>query len=1481
MLPVFSKASTVTATIILLGLFCANFYDNNPTDKLTQKTETEVIPAPVLCKTSSNSIPAHTNQDNWQQKMLQDIAAREYHINYAADQKYHQSPNRANNTRITYYPQSIQIAPRTLEELEEVKPTEPNAEKKLSKTFEDYTLELELKGYGTTQKIVHPFQSEKLISENNEAFAQDGHMKVEYINNEEGTRQNFIINQPIKGNELAVYLNIYTSLKATQENEGTIKFTGKQNSTQLYYNDLKVWDATGKELPAQMMLSSSHASSETSRNTYSLLLAVNITGATYPITVDPIVTNGTPTNANTSIEYNVVDANLGWAASSAGDVNGDGYSDVIVGAYSYDNDQNGEGAAYVYYGTATGINTTAAWMIEGNQTDASCGSSAALAGDVNGDGYSDIIVGTVSYTNGETEEGKVEVYHGSASGLSPTPSWSAQSNVAGARMGYSATTAGDINGDGYSDVVVGAPYYNNGQTNEGSIYVYHGSSSGLANSPAAIIQSNSTNAYYGWCVSSAGDVNGDSFSDIIVGAYGYTNGQSNEGAAFVYHGSASGINTTHNVMLEMDQATAHVGFAVSSAGDVNGDGYCDVVVGAIYYDNGQTNEGVVLLYYGGSTGINTTAAWRYESNQNNTNTGRALASAGDVNGDGYGDVIVGVSEYSNGQSIEGIACVFTGNASGLTASPSSIIESNQADAYLGVAVSCAGDVNGDGYSDVIIGAPMYDNGQSNEGAAFVYHGSASGISTTASVRVESNQSDAYMGYSVCSAGDVNGDGFGDVIVGVPAFDNGQYSEGAAFVYTGSFVGLSSSPSVLEGNQIDATFGRSVSLAGDLNGDGYSDVIVGSDYFDNGQTNEGAAYIYHGSSTGISTTASVILEANQSNARFGISVSSAGDVNGDGYSDVIVGASLYDNYYTDEGVAFVYHGSSIGLNSTFVIMIYRNQGYASLGKSVASLGDVNGDGYSDIILGAVNYDNGQIDEGAAFVYHGSVNGLSNTAATIIESNQAGVGFGFSISSAGDVNGDGYSDAIVGAYAFTNGQAYEGAAFVYQGSVSGISTSVAAMLESNQANAAMGWSVSSAGDVNGDGYSDVIVGAYNYDNGQNNEGAVLVYNGSPSGINTTAAAVLEGNQASAYMGFSLSSAGDVNGDGYSDVIVGASNYSNGQTDEGAFFLYHGNGGSTGRRNNLRLYNTDLSTPIQQSNKTNSNFGLGLYASSPEGRQKVKMVWEVKTQGQPFSSAGGKITNSVSNTSVQSSFSNSGLTGTNLNNAVNKPGLQTKVRCRVQYDLVTSITGQKYGPWRYPQGYLNGQQGMSSTPLPVEWLNFTAQWLQEGESAQLNWSTASEKENSHFTLLRSIDGQNWEEVAQVNGAGTTTNISQYTYIDNSLKHLNTQTHKHVYYRLMQTDYNGQFSFSEVRELTLEPQSEISVSPNPGSHQVITLKQPALSDLPYTIVDVQGRQVGSGIIPKGRMQCLVDLQHLPAGVYFLSIEQTGKKENIKLIRQ
>jgi hypothetical protein len=160
--------------------------------------------------------------------------------------------------------------------------------------------------------------------------------------------------------------------------------------------------------------------------------------------------------------------------STAGDVNGDGYSDVIVGAPLYDNGQTDEGRAYVYYGSSGGLASSAGWTAESDQADALLGYSVGRAGDVNGDGYSDVIVGARMYDNGQTREGRAYVYYGSAGGLAVSAGWTAESDQANAYFGYSVGTAGDVNGDGYSDVIVGAYYYDNGQTNEGRAYVYYG-----------------------------------------------------------------------------------------------------------------------------------------------------------------------------------------------------------------------------------------------------------------------------------------------------------------------------------------------------------------------------------------------------------------------------------------------------------------------------------------------------------------------------------------------------------------------------------------------------------------------------------------------------------------------------------------------------------------------------------------------------------------------------------------------------------------------------------------------------------------------------------------------------------------------------------------------------------------------------------------------------------------------------------------------
>jgi len=432
----------------------------------------------------------------------------------------------------------------------------------------------------------------------------------------------------------------------------------------------------------------------------------------------------------------------------------------------------------------------------------------------------------------------------------------------------------------------------------------------------------------------------------------------------------TGLSLLPNWGDEGDQEDAQFGFSVASAGDVNDDGYADVIVGAPFYDQGQTDEGAAAVYYGSAAGLALLPAWLSEGDQENAHFGLSVGTAGDVNGDGYADVIVGAPGYDHGQDGEGVAFVYHGSATGLSLTPNWLSESNQVGAEFGTAVGTAGDVNGDGYADVIVGARLYDNGQTDEGAAAVYHGSAAGLSITAAWMDESNQDYAEFGSPVDTAGDVNGDGYDDVIIGAPWYDHGQADEGAVAVYYGSATGLSLVPNWGdEGDQNTALLGQSVGTAGDVNGDGYADIIVGASWYDNGQTNEGAAAVYYGSAAGLSLVPSWLGEGDREGAHFGGSVGTAGDVNGDGYADVIVGAPSYTNDQTNEGTAFVYHGSAAGLALIPSWLDESDQEFAYFGGSVGTAGDVNGDGYDDVIVGARYYDHGQADEGAAVVYHG--------------------------------------------------------------------------------------------------------------------------------------------------------------------------------------------------------------------------------------------------------------------------------------------------------------------------------------------------------------------------------------------------------------------------------------------------------------------------------------------------------------------------------
>ncbi len=1391
---------------------------------------------------------------NWMSTAQENIRKSEYNFKWEEKLKAYCTPNRKNNLRFFYNKDGFSVEPRT---------TQIPVGDPIAIGFDPMTGPDEIK-YRTIQNWKVKFNLDKKIAANgkwqivnNKAEYITEKITVQYINNDEGMRQNFIVHAPqSKSNKLKINFSVKTKLK-TRLNGNRLQFFHKKTNV-LNYEDLKVWDADGKLLSASF---------KKNKNTY--CIQVDAKDAVYPITIDPI--NTTPA---AFVESNNAGSRMGTSVSAAGDVNGDGYSDVIVGAYFYSNLESGEGAFFIYHGSATGINTTPATFVESNQAGWQMGFSVSTAGDVNGDGFSDVIVGAPLYSNVETSEGAFLVYHGSASGINTTPVTFVESNLTGTcRLGFDVACAGDINGDGFSDILVGANGYGNVQSLEGAVYVYLGSASGINIASQVIVETNVASAQLGWSVASAGDVNGDGYSDVIAGASRYSNGQSLEGAFYIFHGSATGINATPAASVESNLASAALGTSVSGAGDINGDGYSDVIVGANGYANGQSGEGAAFIYNGSGSGINTTPVTTLESNTVNDFMGGAVSCIGDVNGDGFSDVAVGAGGYDNGQTNEGGVFIYFGAIPGISTTPTAIIESNQAGASM-LAVASAGDVNGDGYSDVITGAATYDSGETDEGAAFVYHGSADGINTTATSTVESNQAGAQTGYSVASAGDVNGDGYSDVIVGAWQYDDGANTEeGRAFVYHGSATGINTTAAAfVESDQANARMGNSVASAGDVNADGYSDVIVGAYLFDNGQNNEGRAYVYHGSATGINTTAAAFVESNLAEARMGVSVASAGDINADGFADVIVGASQYNNGLSNEGAAYVYRGSVGGIITTPAAILESNQANAYLGYAVASAGDVNGDGFSDVVVGAYFYDNGENNEGAAFVYHGFALGINTTPATIVDCDQADALMGISVASAGDVNGDGYADIMVGAYLFNNGQTDEGAAFVYHGSASGINTTPAASVESDQPLAYFGASVATAGDINGDGYSDVIAGSYLYDNGEINEGAAFVYHGSPAGINIIPADTLESNLANANMGISVASAGDVNGDGYSDVIVGAHFFDNVETDEGWAFVYHGNSPGNNKRNNLRLYNTDLTTPVSRNNFNVSNFGAGLYARSFMGRAKGKLVWETRLSYNAYS--GTPITNSTFFTAQQAAYTDLGVNGIELKNLINKitgARLYTKLRARVKYDPVTAITGQVYGPWRNVSSIIDANNlGI----LPIELISFNAAWVQKGKTARLDFKTDKESGVCCFDIEKSADGFNYYPIGTL-PAKNISGVQSYTFIDANA------TAKKQFYRIKIKGMAGQTDYSNIQQLSNDIATEILVFPNPTTNVLQLQLNKAYDKMNVRIFNASGQLVKQIQVPASNRVIAIPVQHLAAGKYWLHLQNGNEKQVLQFVKQ
>jgi uncharacterized repeat protein (TIGR01451 family) len=942
---------------------------------------------------------------------------------------------------------------------------------------------------------------------------------------------------------------------------------------------------------------------------------------------------------------------LGVTASGAGDVNGDGYGDLIIGGGSTE-------AAYVIYGgftlksmtVPTGYSTSG-FKISGDPAKPQgLGRSVAGLGDVNGDGLDDVIVGTsvaVSYVifGQETRDGfpvNVTTLDGS-SGF----------KLIGA--GNRVSPAGDVNGDSYDDIMISSGYVVFGKPEPFAAQVRLADLNG---SDGFRFRGEAGDGAIGSRLSAAGDVNGDGLADMLFGGYGAQEEGVTVGAAYVIFGS----RTPYSALLAPSELDGTNGFKIagsaqaldfaqslSRAGDVNGDGYDDLIIGA--REQGS-NLAAVVLYGRGEFPARIAASTLDGSNgfrihcMPSFGAGQSVGGGLDVNGDGRADLLIGAPEFSAGK---GAGYVLFGKGDGTpdlkvaieddkpfvnagdqiiyrlrytnegTAPATQVVVTFQvpegifwpqgsvdgwkminvdrfsykvgsvkagqngevlfyvrlestlepginlysradiehdglhgrAEPYrstytdhtnvvvrdlftsditstngfsiggadragqAGFSVSNAGDVNGDGFDDVIIGANYADAG----GAAYVVFGTSKAPKTAVGVaqlngtngfKVQGERWLDEAGSSVRSAGDINGDGLGDLIIGAPGSNSGGADSGAAYVIFGRRSGF---PAVLQLSTLDGVtgfklqaaqagdlFGWSVSGAGDLNRDGLADLVIGAPGADLVGPDSGAAYVIFGSRGGFGATLNVSaltsaqgfrISGHRVDEQAGIAVAGGGDLNADGFDDLVISSVWTPSSPAGGGRVYVVYGrpsyeippplwSEDPANG---FRMFAHSGAQAYRPSIAQVGDFNGDGITDLGIGALH--------GPSYVVFGRAGGSTSTLdlTTLDGSNGFKIfldsrSFGSisDIRSAGDINGDGRADLILGGDG--RGGMISGAAYVVFGNevpftrgllLSELGGPLGFRIQGHSGDDAGGAAVSGAGDLNGDGFDDLIVGA----------------------------------------------------------------------------------------------------------------------------------------------------------------------------------------------------------------------------------------------------------------------------------------------------------------------------------------------------------------------------------------------------------------------